>query len=88
MCYLAGAQKGAHQVEAGKSGRRVDALKLQDCIGGTVLREQHKAKIEVSIGICWLGAENFAELFFGKVEFLLRDIQIANVDHCADRVLI
>jgi len=63
-----------HQVESSFDGRRMNPLKALDRRDGRSFREKKQTQVVVCIAILWSYAQDFCELLFGEIKFLLSDI--------------
>src|SRR5260370_18959242 len=59
---------------------------MENGLGRGALRQEHKPEVVVRVAVCGGGAQDCSELLLGKVEFSLRDVNIADVVARAGRV--
>src|SRR5262249_47183002 len=73
------AQISSDQADLRDRGCRLDPLQVRDGFRFTLCGKQNQAKVVVGTRIGWLYAQNMAEFFFRKIEFLLGQVEISQI---------
>jgi hypothetical protein len=76
---VVGEQISPHQVDLRRRGRRRNPLKIRNSRGWLIGAKKYHSEVVVCVGIARRGAQDFAKLFFSKVEFSLSNIKIAEI---------